>query len=111
MKRVYKQSEEDELWSDYGGAYSAIRHCVDKRFPEIGRATWSFYKAYIMPDRQAYTVSAAFTRFDPELKEIVIVSCNAKAHPRKEDIEVSCGERMPVDYDPLTGDYEPKVKK
>ncbi|GHD90679.1 hypothetical protein GCM10011445_07110 [Pseudocitrobacter faecalis] len=110
MKRVYKQSEEEDLWSDYGDAYSAIRHCVDKRFPEIGRTTWAFHKAYITPDRQAYTVSAAFTRFDSEFEDIVMVSCNAMAHPRKEDIVLSCGERMPVELDPITGDYKPKTQ-
>ena len=110
MKRVYKRNEEDELWTDYGNAYSVILLCLENRYPEMGRVRWGFNKAYITSQGRAYTVSASFTRFDKDLSEISMVSCNAKGHLDKREIESSCGERIPVEFDDISDDYEPKIE-
>lgn len=72
MKRIYKRSEEDELWCDYGDAFSAICERVEKQHPQVSKTAWGFHKAYITPQSRGYSVNAVFTCFDRELKSIVL---------------------------------------
>lgn len=108
MKRVYKRNEEDEVWSDYGNAYTAIRYCIENKYPCTEMSSWGFNKAYITPNGSVYTVNASFTRFDTELKELVMVSCQARVNPGEDGMLLSCSERIPIEFDDNSESYRIK---
>ncbi|MCU6522009.1 hypothetical protein [Klebsiella quasipneumoniae] len=105
---VYKSHQEDDIWCEFGSAYELIRRSLDEKFPQIAKSNWSFEKAYVNWYGSTYHVSASFTRYDDELKEVVLVSCSAEGSQNNEEISISCGERVPVEFDSFNREYRKK---
>jgi hypothetical protein len=107
--KVYRNEQEDDLWCEYGSAYESIRAILAKDYPEQKSTAWALEKAYVNWRGDFYTVSATFTRFDEDLKEVVMVSCNAEGNRKSELIKTVCGKPIRVEYDYWKKEYSPKV--
>ncbi|HDR2560611.1 TPA: hypothetical protein QCI09_002410 [Enterobacter ludwigii] len=109
--KVYRNDQEDDLWCEYGSAYETIRAILNETYPPLERSEWSLDKAYVSWRGDSYTVSATFTRFDEEVKDVVMVGCNAEGSRRSEDINTVCGKPIRVEYDFWKKEYSPKVNE
>ncbi len=103
--KVFRASEEDELWAGYDKAYSAILNCLSKEFPSDGKSTWNFQRGYVTCRSNSYAVSASFTRYDKELQDIVMVGCSAEVKVDNDEVSTSCSRRVVVEFDPLRQEY------
>jgi hypothetical protein len=111
MMKVYRNDQEDDLWCEYGSAYESIRAILNETYPPQERSEWSLDKAYVSWRGERYTISAKFTRFDEELKDVVMVGCNAEGSRKSEDINTVCGKPIRVEYDFWKKEYSPKVNE
>lgn len=106
--KIYKNDEEEDLWNEYGSAYGAIWDILKETFAEHTKSKWALDKAYTHWRGNSYTISATFTRFDEELKDVVMVCCNAEGNRKRETINTSYGKLIRVEYDFWKKEYKPK---
>lgn len=103
--RSYKEDQEDDLSSDFGDAYAEIMNTLRKNLPQVGALNWRLERAYVSWHGKEYTLSAIFTAYDSEIKEIIKIGCSTTGHQLKDGFETSLGKKQPVEYDPYRNEY------
>lgn len=86
----------DDIWCEWGKAFSAIMEHIECKEPLPPKYQWDFKKGTVVTQHNAYCVSATFTTYHPTLEFVVELTVWATVESSNDKITVGDSGKRPV---------------